>query len=102
MINEYYATRLSLAFSSIIGSLISFRFLQMGWKGRLTAACSAMGMASLLGPWLTDKLSIQPEFIGCLMGMFGIAICDALYKGINNSDLSFKIDDLFNLFGKEE
>lgn len=76
--------------AGFFGSIISMRFVDgMNAKQRIFAILSGMGMAHYLSPLIaflfkeTDYL----QTIGFLVGLFGMSICAALFRAIENSDL---------------
>lgn len=84
------STTKAVIFSSFVGGVISLRFIdRMNKKQRCVAILSGMGMAHYLSPVIAYyfKAVDFEETIGFLIGLFGMSICAALFRAIENSDL---------------
>lgn len=76
--------------AGFIGGLISLSFIDgMGPKRRLVALLTGIAMAHYLTPliaFLANEDKYQ-ETIGFLVGLFGMSICAAIFRAIQQSNL---------------
>lgn len=76
--------------AGFIGSVLSMSFVDgMGRKQRFVAVISGMVMAHYLAPLIAFmfKEGDYQETIGFLVGLFGMSICAAIFRGIQDSDI---------------
>lgn len=87
-----------------VGGLLSLNFVEgMSLKQKLVALPTAATMAYFLAPliaYLSDKNDYQVP-IGFLIGLYGMSICRAIFKDIENGEgLLTRLFDRF--IGKKE
>lgn len=76
--------------AGFIGAIMSMSFVDgMSKKQRVVAICSGMVMAHYLAPLIAFlfKEEEYQETIGFLIGLFGMSICSAIFRAIQNSDV---------------
>lgn len=79
-----------VALAGFFGSILSMSFVDgMSTKQRAIAIVSGMIMAHYLSPLIAYlfKEGDYQETIGFLIGLFGMSICAAIFRAIQNSDL---------------
>ena len=76
--------------AAFFGGIMSMSFVDgMNKKQRLVAITSGMTMAHYTAPLIAFlfKEGDYVETIGFLIGLFGMSICAAIFRAIQNSDL---------------
>lgn len=76
--------------AGLLGSLLSLAFIKsMTRKQQCVAVLSGCVMAHYLAPLIAFLLHEEnyAETIGFLVGLFGMSICAAVFRAIQNSDL---------------
>ena len=87
-----FETRASLFAAGAAGSVLSFRFVPgMNKKQKFVAVLSGAVMSMFLAPlaawvWNIDNNDHAVAGIGFGIGIFGLAICDSLFKKITSGD----------------
>ncbi len=89
VVNDPSANEL-VVIAGFMGAILSMSFVDgMGRRQRAVAIFSGMVMAHYLAP-LIAALFKEPDYketIGFLIGLFGMSICAAIFRAIQNSDL---------------
>lgn len=92
----------SVLLAGFLGSLLSMGFVDgLGWKQRVTATASGIVLAYYVSPliaFLFNEEKYQAT-IGFLVGLFGMSICAAIFRAIQNSDIWGLV---LRRFGKKE
>lgn len=76
--------------AGFFGAVLSMRFVDgMSKKQRLFAIISGMVMAHYMAPMIAYlfKENDYQETIGFLIGLFGMSVCSAIFKAIQESDI---------------
>lgn len=83
-------TTKAVIIAGFLGSVLSMSFVDgMGRKQRTLAVISGMIMAHYIAPLMAAlfKEEDYQETIGFLVGLFGMSICAAIFRAIQNSDI---------------
>lgn len=89
-IAQYPDSAKSIVVAAFLGGLLSMNFVKdLTWKQRLIAIVSGMIVAHYVTPLIAFLLKEgdYAETIGFLIGLFGMSICAAIFRAIENSDI---------------
>lgn len=102
----FFAKKTGILAAGLIGAAVSLRFVQHGLsiKARVFnvicgVACANYGAIPIAAYF--DILEHQEAF-GFLVGLFGLSLCTAIFRAVDEADLWAFIKDKFSFGGKND
>lgn len=86
-----------------LGAIIGLKFIPQSFGAALFSIASSVAMAMLIASPLAKWLATPEDtveivlIVGLLVGLFGMPICDLIFRALKKSDLSIKFSDIIEL-----
>lgn len=86
--------KVSVFGATLIGTVMSFRFIKMSWQQKITAIPSSLFLAHIISEPVSRWTTLSEGAAGAAIGLFGMAILKLVFDSLQNSDVSVKFNDI--------
>lgn len=101
ILSAFLTKKFGVVFSGFIGAIISLKFVDgLSLKARAFNVFCGVSLAYYITEYVVDRFGVGAyrDAVACLIGLFGLSACAAVFKMFNEMDLWAAIKDAIFLW----
>lgn len=101
VVSAFLTKKFGVVFSGFIGAIISLKFVDgLSLKARAFNVFCGVSLAYYITEYVVDRFGVGAyrDAVACLIGLFGLSACAAVFKMFNEMDLWAAIKDAISLW----